>query len=323
MTLEEKIAQLHGYWFPKSGVLVDDQLRPALAQRQGARAARARPGRDLAPVRERGPQEEPRPAADGGADQRPAAATSSSRPGSASRCSTTRRGCTGCRRRARPATRSRSRSPPASIPTLVEEVMTAVARETRARGAQHTLAPVVDVMRDPRWGAPRRPTARIRTWCRAWASRRCAACRGAGRKDAKIDANHVMATLKHFAVHGQPEGGHQRRPGQLFRARDPRGVPAAVRGGDQGGGRARRDARVRRDRRRARARQQAGLLQDILRKEWGFDGLVVSRLLRDRAAQVAAFRRATATRPPRGWRWSRASTSSCPTPSCIRCWRRR
>src|SRR4029078_5075965 len=31
MTLEEKIAQLHGYWFPKSGVLVDDQLRPALA----------------------------------------------------------------------------------------------------------------------------------------------------------------------------------------------------------------------------------------------------------------------------------------------------
>src|SRR5262245_14850254 len=31
MTLEEKIAQLHGYWFPKSGVLVDDQLHPALA----------------------------------------------------------------------------------------------------------------------------------------------------------------------------------------------------------------------------------------------------------------------------------------------------
>src|SRR6188768_3557725 len=30
MTPEEKIAQLHGYWFPKSGVLVDDQLRPAL-----------------------------------------------------------------------------------------------------------------------------------------------------------------------------------------------------------------------------------------------------------------------------------------------------
>src|SRR5213595_1382952 len=30
MTLDEKIAQLHGYWFPKSGVLVDAELRPAL-----------------------------------------------------------------------------------------------------------------------------------------------------------------------------------------------------------------------------------------------------------------------------------------------------
>jgi beta-glucosidase len=40
-------------------------------------------------------------------------------------------------------------------PALVEEVMTAVAKETRARGAQHTLAPVVDVMRDAALG-PRR-----------------------------------------------------------------------------------------------------------------------------------------------------------------------
>ena len=31
MTLEEKVAQLTAYWFPKSGVMVDDQLRPALA----------------------------------------------------------------------------------------------------------------------------------------------------------------------------------------------------------------------------------------------------------------------------------------------------
>jgi len=30
MTPEEKIAQLTAYWFPKSGVMTDDQLRPAL-----------------------------------------------------------------------------------------------------------------------------------------------------------------------------------------------------------------------------------------------------------------------------------------------------
>src|SRR5262249_26495893 len=37
-------------------------------------------------------------------------------------------------------------------PSLVERVMGAAARETRARGAQHVLSPVVDLGRDPRWG---------------------------------------------------------------------------------------------------------------------------------------------------------------------------
>src|SRR5690606_16651071 len=37
-------------------------------------------------------------------------------------------------------------------PQLLERVVTAVARESRARGAHLVLAPVVDVARDPRWG---------------------------------------------------------------------------------------------------------------------------------------------------------------------------
>ena len=44
MTLEEKVAQLTAYWFPKSGVMVDDQLRPAARERQGEGAVRQRPG---------------------------------------------------------------------------------------------------------------------------------------------------------------------------------------------------------------------------------------------------------------------------------------
>ena len=71
---------------------------------------------------------------------------------------------------------------------------------------------------------------------------------------------------------------------------DPRGVPPAVRGGDQGGERARRDAR-RTSRSTASPRTPtAGCCSDILRKEWGFDGLVVSRLLRDRAARSRCTR---------------------------------
>src|SRR5262249_22049250 len=92
-------------------------------------------------------------------------------------------------------------------PALVEEIMNAVAKETRARGAHHTLAPVVDVMRDPRWGraeetygedlylVPRRGGAAVR------------GVKGRAPVGGKIDANHVMATLKHSAAHAQPEAG--------------------------------------------------------------------------------------------------------------------
>src|SRR5208283_1533553 len=37
-------------------------------------------------------------------------------------------------------------------PELIEALYTMTAHETRARGAQHALTPVVDVARDPRWG---------------------------------------------------------------------------------------------------------------------------------------------------------------------------
>lgn len=43
---------------------------------------------------------------------------------------------------------------------LVEEGAGAVRRQLPAVGARHALAPVVDVMRDPRWGGSERPMAR-------------------------------------------------------------------------------------------------------------------------------------------------------------------
>ena len=67
-------------------------------------------------------------------------------------------------------------------PDLVERAFAVVAQEVRARGAHQVLAPVVDVARDPRWGALRKPTARTRTSWRGLAWRRCAACREAARR---------------------------------------------------------------------------------------------------------------------------------------------
>ena len=67
-------------------------------------------------------------------------------------------------------------------PDLVERVFATVAREVRARGRKQVLAPVVDVARDPRWGASKRPTARTRTLWPGWAWRRCAGSRAAAER---------------------------------------------------------------------------------------------------------------------------------------------
>ncbi|MGB9465206.1 MAG: glycoside hydrolase family 3 N-terminal domain-containing protein, partial [Candidatus Acidiferrum sp.] len=89
-------------------------------------------------------------------------------------------------------------------PDLVHDVFTATAAEARARGAQECLAPVLDLARDPRWGRTEETygedpylVTRIGV----------AAIKGLQGDGPFIDKAHVLATAKHFAVHGQPEGG--------------------------------------------------------------------------------------------------------------------
>ena len=151
MTLEEKIAQLHGYWFPKSGVLVDDQLRPAL----GNDKARALLAHGLGEISRPSENEDrkknlgPRQMAEltNALQKYVIEQTRLGIP-----LLNHEEGLHGLQ-----APGATSYPQPIALaasfdPALVEEVMTAVAKETRARGAHHTLAPVVDVMRDPRWG---------------------------------------------------------------------------------------------------------------------------------------------------------------------------
>ena len=87
---------------------------------------------------------------------------------------------------------------------LVNEVFTATALETRSRGAQQVLSPVLDIVRDPRWGR----TEETYGEDPYLASRiGVAAVTGFQGNSAFIDKAHVIATGKHFAVHGQPENG--------------------------------------------------------------------------------------------------------------------
>ena len=97
-------------------------------------------------------------------------------------------------------------------PALVKQVFTAAGDEARSRGAGQVFTPVLDLARDPRWGRTEETYGEDPVlWFRAWAWLPITGLQG----DAflSIGPHHVMATMKHFAVHGQPEGGTNTAPG--------------------------------------------------------------------------------------------------------------
>lgn len=94
-------------------------------------------------------------------------------------------------------------------PELVHEVYTMIAKETRLRGGHQALTPVVDIARDARWGRIEETfgedpylTTQIGI----------AAIKGFQGKGPLIDSEHIAATLKHFAGHGQAENGTNAAP---------------------------------------------------------------------------------------------------------------
>lgn len=157
-------------------------------------------------------------------------------------------------------------------PELVGDIFSATAAEVRARGAHHCLAPVLDLARDPRWGRTEETygedpylVSRIGV----------AAIRGFQGVGQFIDNSHVLATAKHFAVHGQPEGGTNVAPGnyseRVVREYFLKPFEAAVKEGhvqtvmasyNEIDG--------------IPSHSNKHLLDDILRGEWGFQGVLVS-----------------------------------------------
>lgn len=92
---------------------------------------------------------------------------------------------------------------------LVERVFTAAALEASVRGTRQVLSPVLDLARDPRWGR----TEECYSEDPYLVSRLgMAAVYGFQGRGNTIDRHHVAVTLKHFAGHGQPEGGRNIAP---------------------------------------------------------------------------------------------------------------
>jgi len=95
---------------------------------------------------------------------------------------------------------------------LVERLYTMTAAEARARGVHQALTPVVDVAREPRWGRVEETFGEDTYLCSRMG---VAAVRGFQGDASFKDKTRVMATLKHFVAHGQPEGGQNCAPANV------------------------------------------------------------------------------------------------------------
>jgi beta-glucosidase len=155
---------------------------------------------------------------------------------------------------------------------LLTDVFSNVAEEVRSRGGYQVLAPVLDIAHDPRWGRTEETLGEDAYLTTQLALAEIKGYQGEG---IYLEKNKVAATLKHFGVHGQSEGGINVAPSNLdertareiflkpFKAcvqqgkvmnvmatyNELFGIPAHI---------------------------NKYLLTDILRKEWGFNGVVVS-----------------------------------------------
>src|SRR5262249_29228961 len=157
-------------------------------------------------------------------------------------------------------------------PDLVERAFAVVAQEVRARGAHQVLAPVVDVARDPRWGRFEETFGEDPYLVARLGLAPVRGLQGGGRT---IPAGRVIATLKHMTGHGQPESGTNVGPAP-FGERTLREVffypfEVAV---EQGHARSVMPSYNEIDGIPSHANRW--MLRDVLRREWGFDGTVVS-----------------------------------------------
>ncbi len=158
-------------------------------------------------------------------------------------------------------------------PALVREMGGVVAQEARAVGVEQGYAPMLGLARDPRWGRVEESYGEDPYLVAQMGVAYIEGVQGTGAE--RLDANHILATPKHFAADGEPWAGAN---GEDFEtservlrevyfppfeaavkvAHAEAVMPAhhAING--------------------VPSHANAWLLHDVLRKEWGFTGFTVS-----------------------------------------------
>jgi beta-glucosidase len=157
-------------------------------------------------------------------------------------------------------------------PDFVNKVFTAVADEMASSGTNNALSPVLDVARDPRWGRTEETYGEDPYLISRMGVAAITGLQGPG---PTIDRHHVMATMKHYAVHGEPESGTNTAPAnyseRTIRETSFVGFRAAVQEAKVGAVMASYNEID-----GVPSHINPWLLDDVLRKEWGFSGYVMS-----------------------------------------------
>lgn len=153
---------------------------------------------------------------------------------------------------------------------LYKTMCRAVARETRAQGGAVTYSPVLDVVRDPRWGRTEECFGED-----PYLIGELAAASVEGLQGERLDSTDtVAATLKHFVGYGSSEGGRNAGPVHMgwrellevdlypFRKAVQAGAASIMPAYNEIDG--------------TPCTVNEELLDSVLRQEWGFDGLIIT-----------------------------------------------
>lgn len=158
-------------------------------------------------------------------------------------------------------------------PRLLREIGTVTAQELRASGINWTFAPTLTVPRDNRWGRSYEGYSENPELVAAYATQIVAGLEGAVGTRQFLDADHVIATAKHFLGDGGTKDGRDQGDAELSEAvlRDVHGAgyPPAIRAGVQvvmvsfsswNG---------------VKMAGNKALITDVLKGRMGFDGIVL------------------------------------------------
>jgi len=155
-------------------------------------------------------------------------------------------------------------------PGLVEEAAASAAAEASAAGVNWTFAPMVDVCRDPRWGRIAESLGEDPFLAGELGAAMVRGFQG----DNPAEPERIAACAKHFAGYGAVEGGRDYAAANVpenelrnvhlrpFRAAVEAGVASVMTSFSEVDG--------------VPATASRFLLREVLRDEWGFDGLVLS-----------------------------------------------